>query len=131
MGPQGFPGGGGGFHAGGFSMEDIFSQFGDIFGGGFGNMGGFETAGGRTRRRQRRGSDLRIKVKMTLAEIATGVTKTLKIPTLVKDTHCDGTGCERRHGFHYMSDLWRFGNSAAPTADSVRPFTISCGMSAM
>ncbi len=33
MGPTGFPGGGGGFHAGGFSMEDIFSQFGDIFGG--------------------------------------------------------------------------------------------------
>ncbi|MCM1137458.1 MAG: molecular chaperone DnaJ [Duncaniella sp.] len=94
MGPQGFPGGAGGFHAGGFSMEDIFSQFGDIFGGGFGNMGGFESAGGRTRRRQRRGSDLRIKVKMTLAEIATGVTKTLKIPTLVKCSHCDGTGAK-------------------------------------
>ena len=94
MGPQGFPGGDGGFHAGGFSMEDIFSQFGDIFGGGFGNMGGFESAGGRTRRRQRRGSDLRIKVKMTLAEIATGVTKTLKIPTLVKCTHCNGTGAK-------------------------------------
>ena len=56
MGPQGFPGGAGGFHAGGFSMEDIFSQFGDIFGGAFGNMGGFESAGGRTRRRQRRGT---------------------------------------------------------------------------
>ncbi len=95
MGPQGFPGGGGGgFHAGGFSMEDIFSQFGDIFGGGFGNMGGFESAGGRTRRRQRRGSDLRIKVKMTLAEIASGVTKTLKIPTLVKCSHCNGTGAK-------------------------------------
>ncbi|MDE6859575.1 MAG: molecular chaperone DnaJ [Duncaniella sp.] len=94
MGPQGFPGGAGGFSAGGFSMEDIFSQFGDIFGGGFGNMGGFESAGGRTRRRQRRGSDLRIKVKMTLGEIATGVTKTLKIPTLVKCTHCNGTGAK-------------------------------------
>ena len=94
MGPQGFPGGGGGFHAGGFSMEDIFSQFGDIFGGGFGNMGGFESAGGRTRRRQRRGSDLRIKVKMTLEEIASGVTKTLKIPTLVKCSHCNGTGAK-------------------------------------
>lgn len=95
-GMSGAAGGAGGFGGGfgGFSMEDIFSQFGDIFGGGFGNMGGFETAGGRTRRRQRRGSDLRIKVKMTLAEIATGVTKTLKIPTLVKDTHCDGTGAK-------------------------------------
>ncbi len=95
MGPQGFPGGGGGgFHAGGFSMEDIFSQFGDIFGGGFGNMGGFESAGGRTRRRQRRGTDLRIKIKMTLEEIATGVNKTLKIPTLVPDSHCHGTGAK-------------------------------------
>ncbi len=94
MGPSGFPGGAGGFHTGGFSMEDIFSQFGDIFGGAFGNMGGFESAGGRTRRRQRRGTDLRIKIKMTLEEIATGVTKTLKIPTLVKDSHCNGTGAK-------------------------------------
>ncbi len=93
MGPQGFPGGGG-FHAGGFSMEDIFSQFGDIFGGAFGNMGGFESAGGRTRRRQRRGTDLRIKIKLTLEEIATGVTKTLKIPTLVKCSYCNGTGAK-------------------------------------
>ena len=101
MGPQGIPGGGGGgFHAGGFSMEDIFSQFGDIFGGGFGNMGGFESAGGRTRRRQRRGTDLRIKIKMTLAEIATGVTKTLKIPTLVPDSHCHGTGAKDGTAFH-------------------------------
>lgn len=96
MGPQGFPGGGGGFHAGGMSMEDIFSHFGDIFGGGFGDMGGFESAGGRRapRQRRRKGSDLRIKVKMTLEEIATGVTKTLKIPTLVADEHCHGTGAK-------------------------------------
>lgn len=94
MGPQGFPGGGG-FHAGGMSMEDIFMNFGDIFGGGFGDLGGFGSAGGRrTRKRQRKGSDLRIKVKMTLEEIATGVTKTLKIPTLVPDSHCKGTGAK-------------------------------------
>ena len=99
MGPQGFPGGGG-FHAGGFSMEDIFSQFGDIFGGAFGNMGGFESAGGRTRRRQRRGSDLRIKIKMTLAEIATGINKTLKIPTMVPCSHCNGTGAKDGTAFH-------------------------------
>lgn len=102
MGPQGFPGGGG-FHAGGFSMEDIFSQFGDIFGGAFGGMGGFESAGGRTRRRQRRGSDLRIKVKMTLEEISTGITKTLKIPTLVKDSHCNGTGAKDGKAFSTCS----------------------------
>lgn len=100
MGPQGFPGGGGGgFHAGGMSMEDIFAHFGDIFGGGgFGDMGGFSSAGfgggGRPRKRQRRGTDLRIKVKMTLQEIATGVSKTLKIPTFVKDDHCNGTGAK-------------------------------------
>lgn len=81
----GFPGGGGG---GGFTMEDIFSQFGDIFGDIFGNPGG------RSRPRQRRGTDLRIKIKMTLAEIATGVTKTLKIPTLVPDPSCKGTGAK-------------------------------------
>lgn len=89
MGPQGFPGGGGGFHSGGMSMEDIFSHFGDIFGGGIHfDMGGFDSAGfgggRRPRQRQRRGTDLRIKVKMTLQEIATGVSKTLKIPTFVK-----------------------------------------------
>lgn len=99
MGPQGFPGGGGGgfYSSGGMSMDDIFAQFGDIFGGrGFGGFGGFGGAtGGRTRqKRQRRGSDLRIKVKMSLEDIANGVTKTLKIPTFVKCQHCNGTGAK-------------------------------------
>lgn len=100
MGPQGFPGGGeggfGGFSSGGWTMEDIFSHFGDIFGGA-GDMGGFSSAGfggGRARRQQRRGTDLRITIKMTLADIASGVSKTLKIPTFVKDTHCNGTGAK-------------------------------------
>lgn len=98
---QGFPGGGGGggfYSSGGMSMEDIFSQFGDIFGGGFGGFGGFggATGGSRTRakQRQRRGSDLRIRVKLTLEEIAKGVNKTLKIPTYVKCEHCNGTGAK-------------------------------------
>ncbi|MCD8388252.1 MAG: molecular chaperone DnaJ [Bacteroidales bacterium] len=98
MGPQGFPGGGQYYQSGGMSMEDIFSQFGDIFGGGhFGGFGGFGGATGgssRTRRRTRRGSDLRIRVKLTLEEIAKGVTKTLKIPTYVKCDHCKGTGAK-------------------------------------
>lgn len=101
MGAQGFPGGGGaggfgGFSAGGWTMEDIFSQFGDIFGGG-GDMGGFSSAGfggGRQRRQQRRGTDLRITIKMSLADIASGVSKTLKIPTFVKDPQCNGTGAK-------------------------------------
>ena len=113
MGPQGFGGGaggfGGGFQGGGFSMEDIFSQFGDIFGGRFHNMGGFGGAagGGRQRQRQRRGSDLRIRVKLTLEEISEGATKNLKIPTFVPCEHCNGTGakdgtafatCQQCHG---------------------------------
>lgn len=92
---QGFPGGGG-FHAGGMSMEDIFAQFGDIFGGGFGGMGGFGGAGGGARRRpkRRRGTDTRITLKLSLADIANGVTKKLKIPTFVADPHCHGTGAK-------------------------------------
>lgn len=72
-GAAGGGGGFGGFSGGGFSMEDIFSQFGDIFGGHFGG-GGFRSSssGGR---RVNRGSDIRIKVRLTLAEIANGVTK--------------------------------------------------------
>lgn len=98
MGPQGFPGGGGGGAGfGGFTMEDIFSQFGDIFGGRYGNMGGFGSAtGGRRQRQQqrRRGTDLRIRVKLTLEEIANGATKNLRIPTFMPDPHCHGTGAK-------------------------------------
>ena len=77
MGPSGFGGaGGGGFHARGMSMEDIFSHFGDIFGGGsYGGFGGFGSAAGGRRRRQQKGTDLRIKVKLTLKEISEGVSK--------------------------------------------------------
>lgn len=88
-------GGGGGFSGGGMSMEDIFSHFGDIFGGGagFGGFGGFGGAtGARARRRTPRGSDLRIKVKLTLKEISEGVSKTLKIPRYVACDSCKGTG---------------------------------------
>lgn len=99
MGPQGFGGQGGYYSSGGMSMEDIFSQFGDIFGGHFNFGGGFSgAAGGRqtryARKPQRRGSDLRITVKMNLAEIATGVDKTLRIPTNVKCESCNGTGAK-------------------------------------
>ncbi|MEZ3590854.1 MAG: molecular chaperone DnaJ [Muribaculaceae bacterium] len=96
MGPAGFGGGaGGGFSGGGMSMEDIFSHFGDIFGGGagFGGFGGFSSAtGARARKRTPKGGDLRIKVKLSLKDIAEGVTKNLKIPRLVACEHCKGTG---------------------------------------
>ena len=99
MGPQGFGGGSGAYGGFNMSMEDIFAHFGDIFGGQFGGMGGFESAGGRNRRRQRKGSDLRITVKLTLEDISKGVDKTLKIPTYVKCTYCDGTGAKNGTSF--------------------------------
>ena len=69
-GGDGRPGGGG------FNMDDIFEQFGDIFGGGgsFGGFGGFQNSRGRTK-----GSDLRILVKLTLEDIAFGANKNIKI----------------------------------------------------
>ncbi|EKT3957610.1 molecular chaperone DnaJ [Flavobacterium psychrophilum] len=80
FGHQAFEGGnggaGGGFHGGGMNMDDIFSQFGDIFGGG-GGFGGFGGGGGGQRRTK--GSNLRIKVKLTLEEIANGIEKKVKV----------------------------------------------------
>ena len=86
----------GGF-SGGMSMDDIFSMFGDIFGGhsggGFGGFGGFGGGGG-TQQRRYRGSDLRVKVKLNLKEISTGVEKKFKLKKYVPCTHCHGTGAE-------------------------------------
>lgn len=82
----GAAGGGGGFGGGGMNMDDIFDQFGDIFGGAFGGGGGFGGFGGGGRRGGRRvvkGSNLRVRVKLTLEEIAQGVTKKLRIKRLV------------------------------------------------
>ena len=73
--------GAGGFGGGGMNMDDIFSQFGDIFGGGFGGGGGFSGFGGGFGGGQRRvkGSNLRIRVTLTLEEIANGVEKKIKV----------------------------------------------------
>lgn len=92
---------GGGFGAGGMSMEDIFSHFGDIFGGhfgGFGGFGGFGSSSQHSGRRVRRGSDLRVKVKLNLAEIATGVEKKIKVKKLVSCQFCNGTGAASASG---------------------------------
>ena len=78
---------GGGF--GGMNMEDIFSQFGDIFGGHFGGFGGSSRGGGR---RVNRGSNLRIKVKLTLEEVANGVEKKIKVNKYISCSSCHGTG---------------------------------------
>jgi molecular chaperone DnaJ len=75
--------GGGGFNGGGMNMEDIFSQFGDIFGGGgFGGFGGF--GGNSSQQRRVKGSNLRIKVKLTLEEVANGVEKKVKVKRKVQ-----------------------------------------------
>lgn len=81
---------GGGGYGGGMSMDDIFSHFGDIFGGhfGFGGFGG----GSRGGQRVRKGSDLRVKVKLNLAEIANGVEKKIKVKKMVPCQHCNSTG---------------------------------------
>ncbi|MBN7813266.1 molecular chaperone DnaJ [Algoriphagus sp. H41] len=69
-------GGNGGFGGGGMNMEDIFSQFGDIFGGGgFGSFFG----GGGGGRRTKKGTNLRVKLKLNLQEIANGVEKKIKV----------------------------------------------------
>ena len=89
--------GGGGF-GGGMNMDDIFSQFGDIFGGAFGGGGGF--GGPRGGARVVKGSNLRVKMKLSLQEIAEGVQKKIKVNKLVnapgvtyKDcSACNGTG---------------------------------------
>ena len=90
---------GGGFGGGGFSMDDIFSMFGDVFGGhggGFGGGFGGQRRGGRPA--QHRGADLRLKVRLTLEEIATGVTKKFKVKKDVTCSHCHGSGAENGSG---------------------------------
>jgi len=99
FGHSGMRGGFGG--GGGMSMEDIFSQFGDIFGG-----SAFESffGGGGSRRQGRRGTNLRIKLKLTLEEIANGVEKKIKVKrqvladgvTLKNCPTCNGTGQIRK-----------------------------------
>ena len=91
--------GGGGFSGGGMSMEDIFSRFGDLFGGGgfdFGGFGGF--GGGGAGRQVLRGSDLRARVRLSLEEIDKGTEKKLKVKKQVACTHCHGEGTNDKDG---------------------------------
>jgi molecular chaperone DnaJ len=95
FGHDGLRGGGGpgGAGFGGMNMEDIFSQFGDIFGGGF---GGGQAGGGR--RRRMKGSNLRIKVKLTLEEIAAGVEKKVKVFKQVQADGAEYSDCQTCQG---------------------------------
>ncbi|MDQ3100689.1 MAG: molecular chaperone DnaJ [Bacteroidota bacterium] len=97
--------GGGGFQGGGMNMDDIFSQFGDIFGDAFGggaSFGGF--SGGRRGGRTVKGSNLRVRLKLSLEEIANGTEKKIKVTKLVRAkgseygscATCGGNGQVRR-----------------------------------
>ncbi len=97
FGHQGMGGAAGG--GGAASMEDIFSQFGDIFGDGspFGSFfGGGRSSGGGGRKAVRKGSDLRIKLKLNLEEISNGVEKKIKVKRYVGCNSCGGNGS--KHG---------------------------------
>jgi len=89
--------GSGGFGGGGMNMDDIFSQFGDIFGGAFGGGGfsGFGSGGGQ---RRVKGSNLRIRVKLTLEEIANGVEKKIKVRRKVQAKGTTYKTCSTCHG---------------------------------
>lgn len=86
---MGGAGGGGGFSGFG-DINDIFEHFGDIFGGAFG--GGFGQRGGGRQQATRKGSNLRVKVQLDLAEIVQGVEKKLKLKKKVSCTSCNGNG---------------------------------------
>ena len=99
FGHQGAAGGfGGGQGGGGMNMDDIFSQFGDIFGGGDGGNPFESFFGGGGRRREKgngqRGSNLRVKVKLNLEEIANGAQKKIKVKKHINCDQCHGTGAK-------------------------------------
>ena len=89
FGHAGMGGASGGF-GGGMNMDDIFSQFGDIFGGAFGGFGGTSRGG----RRVQKGSTLRVKVKLNLKEIANGAEKKIKVTKQVACNTCNGSGAK-------------------------------------
>ena len=93
MGSGGFGGGGGG--GGGMNMDDIFSQFGDIFGGTGGGFGGGRRSGGR---RVVKGTNLRIRLSLDLQEVAEGVEKKIKVSRLVNAEGVTYNTCGTCHG---------------------------------
>lgn len=95
------PGGFGGFEGfgGGFSMDDIFSMFGDILGGrggrgGFGGFGGFGGNAGGSREKVYRGANIRVRVKVSLAEIVNGTKKSIKIEKYIPCPDCGSKGAK-------------------------------------
>jgi len=91
FGHAGMGGNSGGAGYGGMSMDDIFSQFGDIFGGAFSGFGGGRQ---RSTRRINHGTNLRVKVKLNLEEISTGVEKKIKVSKYIPCSACNGSGAK-------------------------------------
>ncbi|MEA3444963.1 MAG: molecular chaperone DnaJ [Bacteroidota bacterium] len=102
FGHAGVSGASGGGYGGGMSMDDIFSHFGDVFGGHFGGFSGF-SGGGQRRQRVSKGSNLRVKVKLNLKEVAEGVEKKIKVNKYVSCKACGGTGAAKGSGFSTCS----------------------------
>ncbi|HPA86566.1 MAG TPA: molecular chaperone DnaJ [Bacteroidales bacterium] len=113
FGHEGVNGAGGGFSGGGMTMEDIFSSFGDIFGDAFGGFAGFGGAR-RSGRRVNKGSNLRVKVRLNLSEIASGTEKKIKVNKYVTCSTCGGSGaadensmttCSACHGSGHVTRI--------------------------
>ena len=106
-GHAGLSGNGRGFGGGGnMNMDDIFSQFGDIFGDDlFGSFfgGGRRGGGGGGRARGVRGSNLRVKIKLNYEEIAKGVSKNIKVKKYVGCTTCSGSGAKDKSSIQTCS----------------------------
>ncbi len=124
FGHQAFEGGGFG-GGGGMNMDDIFSQFGDIFGGAFGGGGGFSGFGGFGGGGQRRvkGSNLRIRVSLTLEEIANGVEKKIKVKRKIQAKDTTYKTCPTCHG---SGQVTRVTNTILGRMQTASPCT-SCG----
>ncbi len=90
-------GGAGGFNGGGMNMEDIFSHFGDIFGSAFGGNAGFGGGFG-AQARTAKGSNLRIRLKLTLSEMMNGVEKKVKVKRWVQAPGFTSKSCGTCHG---------------------------------
>ena len=111
--------GAGGYGSQGMSMDDIVASFGsifgDLFGGGGFSFGGFGDARGGTRRAVQRGSNLRIKVKLTLEEIDQGVEKKIRVNKYKTCKTCVGSGarnnsfetCSHCHGTGIVTEMRR------------------------
>jgi molecular chaperone DnaJ len=89
-----------GFQGGGMNIDEIFRHFGDIFGGAFDDSFGSMFGGGRSRRSVNHGSNLRVKVKLNLAEVARGVEKKIKVNKYIRCETCKGTGAKDGSSFH-------------------------------